>query len=83
MPRDHHHLGARARLVDMGGRHWTRATAGRDTSRTTAGRQTGPVGVVGLKGRQGSKEGDDRDRVKVEKQKQEDGDTKMKSEDEQ
>lgn len=55
LARDHHHLGARACLVDMGRRHRTRATAGRDTPRPAAGRQAGPVGVIGLERRHGGK----------------------------
>ena len=52
LPRDHHHLWARAWLVDMGGRHGSRGIAGRDTSRPTTRRQAGPVGVVGLNRRE-------------------------------
>lgn len=48
LPWDHHHLGARACLVDMSGRHRPRAAALRDTPWTAVGRQTSPVGVIGL-----------------------------------
>lgn len=56
----------------MSGRHRARGTAGWDTPRAAAGRQTGPVGVVGLEGRQGSEEGDDRDRWRLRKRSRKD-----------
>lgn len=48
-------MGARACLVDVGGRHRPRAAAGRDTPRPAAGRQVGPVGVIGLGRRAGER----------------------------
>ena len=48
-------MGAGARLVDVGGRHGPRAAAGRDAPGPAAGRQAGPVGVIGLERRRGSK----------------------------
>lgn len=51
LSRDHHHLWARTRLVDMGGRHRARCIAGRNTSGPTPWRQAAPVGVVGLEKR--------------------------------
>lgn len=53
LPRDHHHLGARACLVDMCGRHRPRAAALRDAPRAAVGGQAGPVGVIGLERRRG------------------------------
>lgn len=42
-------MGARARLVNMGGCHRARSSAGWDAPRPATGRQAGPVGIVGLK----------------------------------
>lgn len=55
LPGDHHHLGARACLVDMSWRHRPRAGGRWDTPRPTVGRQAGPVGIIGLKQRQGGR----------------------------
>lgn len=59
LPGDHHHLGARARLVDVGGRHGAGGAAGRDASGPAARRQARPVGVVGLERRRQRRGEDD------------------------